>query len=68
MERCTKCGKEYPSGTYHSIHCSVILKDDRLSYDWNCIKPIDTSLCGIEERIIDDFIIHSKVKSSNVYE
>jgi len=68
MEKCSRCGKEIVSGTYHSIHCSIVLKDDRTSYDWNCIKPVDSSLEKIKERVIDGFVTNSKVKTSFVYE
>ena len=68
MVICSKCGKEYQDGTYHSIHCSVMFKDDRKIYDWNCFKPENLKLYKIEEKIISSYINNSKPKSLLLYE
>lgn len=67
LKKCLVCGKEYVKGTYHGIHCSVIYKNDRKSYDWNCSSFKSSKLHEIEERIIASYI-GSKSKLSLIYE
>ncbi|MFX1497682.1 MAG: hypothetical protein ACFFBH_09165 [Promethearchaeota archaeon] len=67
MKKCLVCGKEYTKGTYHEIHCSVVFKDDRKSYDWNCSDFNSSKLHEIEERIIATYI-RDKTNPSLIYE
>ena len=66
MPICSKCGKEYSYGSYHHIHCGIIYNDDRTAYEWNCVKS--NNFAEIKERIIEDFIDHSKVHSLLTFE
>jgi hypothetical protein len=67
MKKCLVCGKEYADGSYHTIHCGVVYRNDRKSYDWNCNKVEKLKLHEIEEKIIASFI-NNKPSSLLIYE
>ena len=75
MLNCEKCGKKYSYGRkiYHecdniAVSQGVIFADSKSNHDWNCVSTLNSTLSQIEERIIESYLVSSKVDSLYIYE
>ena len=69
--KCEKCGKVH--ALYHdcdqiTISHGVVFNDDRKSYDWNCFITNTSSICKIEETVLDSNLNNPKENPLLIYE